>query len=403
MIPPTNNPDISVAAEWAGELDAWAEAHGLCGYDPFDVKQHPWIRAAQPWAPTRKVTTALCDLFPNTIRRVLRVAPTENPKAHALVALGALRLHQVSGDEAFLDRALGHLGWLRTNALNGHAGLCWGYPFDVFGKGVDTPRGTPIGVVSAIAGEAFLAAHALCGEDALLEAARSIAEFLLRGLPRLEADDGTYCFAYTPVDRRRVHNANLLAAALLFRVAAATGEDALREAAEPALRFTLARQREDGAWPYGVAVPDEAHDAGLLALVDHHHTGFVLRALHDIDTVRPDEALQDALGKGYHFYRRTLFRPNGMPVNEYGAYPVDIHACAEAVLCFAALSDRIPGALRHATAAMRWTYWWLRVPESGAVWQRKYPLHTARLVCPRWGVAWMHRALAEYLYRSLER
>lgn len=393
---PSNNPDIALAQEWWGQLDAWLETHGLEGYDPFDVKQHPWIRAAQPYYLPRRATTALCDLFPVGMRRLLRVAPTENPKAFALVSLGAMRMHQLTGGTAYLDRGLAMLDALRERATPGYAGLCWGYPFDIHAKGLDTPRDTPVAVLSAIAGEAFLLAHEITGDPCHLDAASSIAAFLLADLPRMEQDDGTVCFAYTPLDRRRVHNANLLAAAHLIRTGVKTGESPLIEAALPALRFTLDRQREDGAWPYGEYIEGEPYEAGLLSLVDHHHTGFVLRSLHDIHRVRPDSGLLKSLKKGFQFYQ-TLLEPSGMPLNEYGAYPVDIHGCAEAILCSSTLSAIFPPAERMAIRALRWAHWFLRNPADGAPWYRKYPWYTSKIVFPRWSAAWMYRAVAEYL------
>jgi len=399
---PSNAPEIALAQEWSEQLDAYIAVHGLVGHDPFDIKQHPWFRAAQTSRLKRRTATVLADLAPNTARRWLKIPPSENPKAHALVAHGDLRMFQLTGEERHLERARGSLRWLIAQATPGQAGLCWGYPFDVFGRGVDTPAGTPVGVISAIAGQAFLHAHALTDEESFLDAAHSIAQFLLEGLPRIEAEDGTHCFGYTPTDHRRVHNANLLAVEHLLAVWRLTGEDALREAAEPALRFTLERQREDGAWTYGEHSEAEPYEAGLMAVIDHYHTGFVLRSLHGIHQAAEDKAAQRALQQGFKFYK-TLYLPNGMPVSAHRKYPVDIHACAEAILCPVVISDSVFGTKKHATLALRWSHFHMRDHETGVPWHRKYPLHTARIVFPRWGVAWMYRALTEYLFRMYPR
>jgi len=395
---PSNNPDIALAQEWITALEAWINTHGLTGYDPFDVKQHRIIRAAQTHAASRKVTTALCDLFPKVVRRWLQVPPTENPKAHALTALGTMRLFQLTEDQAYLEKAVNHLEWLRKHPYEGCAGLCWGYPFDVYARGVDTPRGTPVLVVSVIAGEAFLQAYELTKQERHFEAARSIAAFLLHDIPRIEQPDGTFCFGYTPQDRRRVHNANLLAAEHLFRVWAVTGERELAEAAESALRFTLARQREDGAWHYGEFSAEEPYDAGNLRMIDNHHTGFVLRSLHGIQQARPDDNVLEAMRKGFRFYR-TLFTPAGMPRTAHGRYPVDIHACVEGILCPSMLSESVAGGKELATRVMRWTHFYLRDRATSVPYYRKYPGFTSRVVFPRWGVAWLYRGLAEYLFR----
>ena len=47
--------------------------------------------------------------------------------------------------------------------------------------------------------------------------AKSSARFLLDALNRTRDAEG-HCFSYTPLDRSRVHNVNLLAAELLARL-----------------------------------------------------------------------------------------------------------------------------------------------------------------------------------------
>src|SRR5690606_11968885 len=101
----------------------------------------------------------------------------------------------------------------------------------------------------------------------------------------------------------------------LITLSAATGEPHWAEAAAPALAFTLNRQREDGAWPYGEWRETEPYDRRLMALVDHHHTGFVLRSLETIHKLTEDPKPLDALRQGFTFYRK-LFSPVGMPITE---------------------------------------------------------------------------------------
>ncbi len=394
-----NDPAIALAQEWIGQLDAWFEQHGTVGPDPFDIKAHPLMRRMQRHKWPRRCATLACDLFPHASRRLLHIAPTDNPKTHALLALGGLRIFQTTQNEYWLDKARTNLDWLLRHPSPGFAGLCWGYPFAVSGQGLDTPPGTPAAVISAIAGEAFSLAHEVTGDTRHLEPIQSIARFMLADLPRLDGPEGTRCFGYTPGDRRRVHNANLLVAEHLIRAAVRTGMNECLEPALPALAFTLRAQREDGAWPYGYHDGADPYEAGLLDLVDHHHTGFVLRSLHAVEQMVPGSVPVETLERGFGFYRTRLVKPNGMPVNEYARFPVDIHACAEAVLCPSALSERFGKCGPTALAAMRWTHEFLRDRRTGAPWHRRYPMHVSRISFPRWGAAWMFRALAEYLYR----
>ncbi len=393
----SNQSIIAAAQSWVLELDTWIARHGLTGYDPFDVKQHGLVRRAQGRPLLRKGTTLLCDLFPLAARRVLGVAPSENPKAHALVALGKLRLFQLTADESYLDGAKASLDWLLRRGNKDFPGLCWGYPFDVTARGLNTPKDTPVAVVCAQGGEAFLRAASLTGNDSYVSAARSVATFLLEGLPYLDQPDGTGCFAYAVTDRRRVHNANLLVAAFLRQLADVAGENPGAERAERAEAFSLSRQRPDGAWPYGESDAAEPYEASLMRLVDHHHTGFVLRALHAIQHSRPTGDMEEALHRGMRYYR-TLFTPSGMPITASGRYPVDIHARAEGILCPSVLMKALPSARGLAQKTLKWTYLHLRRPADGAPYYRQYPFFRSKLVAPRWGVAWIYRALAEFLF-----
>jgi len=387
----------ALAVQWLERLTAYIDSNGLRGYDPFDVKQHPLIRATQPYKWPRRATTALCDVFPLTARRLLGIERTENPKAFALVAMGSLREYVRTQQPRELERAERHLRWLLEHASESHTGLCWGYPFHVFAKGLDSPPGTPIGVVCAIAGEAFALAYDLTKSEKYSEAVRRIAAFFLVEIPRMQTPDGRYCYGYTPKDLRRVHNANLHAVEHLCRTYRLTGDASYLRAAEPALDFTLRAQREDGSWSYGEWSPDEPYEKGLMAIVDHHHTGFVLRSLHAIHAVMDDDRIKKAATRGYEFYRDRLFTDDGMPITTYATYPVDIHACAEGIMCPSVLANWFHDARDVATRCVNWTAEHMRDEKSGLPYYRRYPWFVSRLLYTRWSLAWIYRALSEYV------
>lgn len=397
---PVNNPDVAVGQEWLESLEAWIDTQGLVGYDPFDVKQHGWIRAAQTRPFLRKATTVLTDMFPHLSRKLLGVKKTENPKAHALVAMGKLRLYELGCGDAKLEQARSHLEWLCEHPTPGFSGHCWGYPFDVYATGLHTPAHTPVLVISAIAGDAFCRAYALTGEECWRDVAISIATFIEQDIPRMDLDDGTACLGYTPQDRRKVHNASLLGAEHLYRVSAMTGDQRWADLAKPLVDFSVSRQCDDGAWHYGLWSEGEPYEKPLLDMIDHHHTGFVLRSLAGIYEITGDATLLPVIRSGFTYYRKELFGPWGMPINKHGKLPVDIHACAEGVLCPTRLAEHVIAAKGMAHLTLRWAHFFLRDRATGGPWYRKYPFFTSKIIYPRWGAAWMYFAICEYLHRE---
>jgi hypothetical protein len=396
---PSNDPDIALAEDWLADLETWLEDHGTAGPDPFDVKAHPLMRSVQEKPVLRRASTVLCDMAPHLSRKLLRIAPTENPKTHALLATGRLRLYQLTGDAPYRDAAEGHLRWLLDHACADYSGLCWGYPFPIRAQGLDTEAGTPICVIGAIAGEAFLLAHEINGAPEYLDAAISIAAHFLNDVPIFDSSTTASCFHYGPEDGRRVHNANLLVAQHLMEVAVLTDDESMARSALRAVQFSLDAQRQDGAFPYGDYRENDPYEAGLLSMVDNHHSGFVLRSLTAINCHAENKVISNALRRGYRYYKTDLLGENGMPRTEHGAFPVNIHACAEAVLCPAALSREVLGAKKQSILALRWAWSHMRNPKDGAPYYRKYKGFTSEITHPRWGVAWMYRAMAEYLWR----
>ncbi|NLN92609.1 MAG: hypothetical protein GX130_04765 [Candidatus Hydrogenedens sp.] len=397
-----NNRDVHIAQEWLVQLHRLIRESGPIGFDPFDIKAHPFLQGLQKRPLLRKTTTLLCDAFPEILRSMLQIRPSLNPKTPALFALGDLRLYELTKDTCHLDRARTYLKLLEDLARETPSGgLAWGYPFPLSGAGVALASHAPVTVVTAIAGSAFLRTAEITREERWLDTARKSMYFFLKDLPRIQCENERWCFAYALGDARRIHNANLLAVEYILRTALLTEEEDPAEELQPALQFSLEAQAEDGSWPYGARDSHEDFEPALMSLVDNHHSGFVLRSLHGIDLARPELApeLDALIRKGYRFYHQ-LFTPAGRPLEGQRRWPVDIHAAAEGILCPSVLSDRIRGTMNDALAIMRWTHEHMREPRSSAPWYRLYPVFSSRILYPRWSLAWMYRALAEYLYAS---
>lgn len=376
------------------------------GYDPYDGLTSPVARLF-PFK-QRLARTALTQLLkrsPFNLRPALGIAKELNSKGVALAARALMlfadrqgcRLpsritdapeYQPQGIEGDLEFLMCRLALLRST---GYAEACWGYPFDWQSRIFFVPRGTPNVVCTVFAGHAYLDWYERTGSEFVLNMATSSCRFLLDRLNRTKEAGGD-CFSYTPLDRSRVHNVNLLAAEFLARTFTKTGIDEYREAAERAMQYTVGRQRPDGSWPYG--------EADSQAWIDSFHTGFVLVSLKHLDEYLRVEGCKDALFAGYEFYEKRFFLADGTPGYYHdGLHPHDVHSAAQGVITFAEMTELMPNAKAMASKVVRWAIENLQSPKGFFYFQR-HRLYTIKIPYMRWAQAWMLYALSLYLSRN---
>jgi hypothetical protein len=187
----------------------------------------------------------------------------------------------------------------------------------------------------------------------------------------------------------------MLAAALLVRVYAVTGEASFRTAAEQAAAFTLSRQRSDGAWVYG-----EADDQGW---IDSFHTGFVLVSLKSLISHLERGDWLGGLRRGYDFYAKRFFLADGTPGYYHNRlYPLDVHSAAQAVITFCEMMELTPNARNLAARAVKWATQNLQAP-TGFFYFQRHRFYTNKIPYMRWSQAWMLYALSLFLTKSMGR
>ena len=374
------------------QLETWIERESFQGWDPYDALNSPLLKRMT--FRSRFFGIAWVQLLkrsPLNMRPLLRVPKGYNPKGMGLFMSSYLRKYQLTGDPKALDRVRFFAEWLYKNISPGYSGACWGYNFDWPNRGFFAPAGTPTAVNTAFIASAFLDLYELpsspCLEasDTPLGIARSACDFILRDLNRLEPSPYELCFSCTPLDHRWVHNANILGALLLARVYKYTEEETLARHAIASARFTAARQRSDGTWPYGEGKQD--------TWVDNFHTGFVLVALKQIAQYLDTKKFDRVLDRGYRFWKQHMFLPEGTP--KYypdRVYPIDIHNVAQAVLTFLEFADLDPEAREWAWRVARWSIEHMQDPKGYFHYQihRHYRI---RIPYMRWSQAWMFLAL----------
>lgn len=377
-------------------LLAWLEGNGLAGYDPYDILGASGFRrliSASSPSLVRRVLLSARHRYPRVTRRVFGVRPAVNAKGVGLLLASYMRLasEQAPGMRRRADECA---TWLIENPSSGYPGACWGYPFDWYTRKY-IPAFTPSAVVTATCGQALLDHAEEYGHETSHQAARGAATFLAQGLNRSANADGDICLSYTPVDEFQVHNASLMAAEYLLRASKAFSMPEWGELALSCMRFTLADQLDDGSFEYWAPAQRESSQ------IDNYHTGFVLRSLDAFARAGHDAAAQ-GLDSAWRHYRDTMLSPHGRPRHEPGAdTPLDIHSCAESILCPAVLSSRYPEAFELSRNAALWTIRNMRNADGTFIhgfWGR----HRRTMPYLRWGQAWMLRALAELLLAEEE-
>lgn len=376
------------ASRWlkaALALDRWMADRGDAGHDPFDFLTSPVVRRltfGSRWGAV--AWTQLGKRSPLQLRGVLGVPRARNTKGIGLTVAAQVRLARLVGGEGAQLRARELVDWLGTQRAEGYPGAGFGYPFPWANRNFHAPVGTPSSVVTAFVGHALLDAADAFGWEECAGLAAEGGTFVRAALNRLPGPDGSFCWSYTPLDRRWIHNASLLAASLVARLGRVSG-DGVEEALDAA-RFTVRAQRSDGSWPYGVARRD--------AWVDSFHTSYNLVALRTIGEAAGSGEFDDAIERGLDYWRRAFLVGPAVAYFPDAPYPVDLHAVAHTIVTLLTFRDRLPEAVATAERLAEWCIAEMRDP-AGFFYYQRHRRWTNRLPYMRWIQSWMLLALAE--------
>jgi hypothetical protein len=384
------------------KLDSWIAQTGWKGYDPYDIKAVPWIleltekgNNSKFWAFFREFVFEFFYTLPVLSRKLFRINKEINPKAMGLFSTGYLDLYKITNNKLFFEKSMYCLDWLMDNKIKVSDGNGWGYPFE-WQSGQRIPRNTPNGIVTTAVGDAFWNFYQYTNDKKYLDECIQICKFLV-SLPVDKIDAEKICFSYTPVFMNHVHNLNLFVAEFLIKTGVYVNNDDWIESGIKAVNYTVSSQKENGLFDYnGPPEPAQKH-------FDNYHTGFVLRMLHSIDKLIEREDVKVALKKGYNSYITNFFENETIPkLTPKKTYRIDIHSCAESILCLSTLSDIFAEAIQRAGKVLNWSienlqdntgyfyYGILKSRLTGIKFKSKIPYL-------RWGQAWMLRAISRYL------
>jgi polysaccharide biosynthesis protein VpsJ len=380
--------------ESIGRLSAWLERNDYRGYDTFDGLSSKLLR---PLTFNSKFLRIVLQQgvrrFPLNIRPLVGIGMNRSTKGMGFIARGFMRLHDATGEEMWRDKAETTLQWLIQNKSTGYSGACWGNHFDYQARGdFYLPARVPTVVWTSLIGHAFLDAFDRYHKEEYLQVAVSACEHISHDL-HLASDGETVCISYTPIHRNKVHNANTLGAGLLARVYSYNRNEAYRELAEKAIKYTAKYQRPDASWYYG--------EAEYLHWVDNFHTGYVLDSFKHYAEGTGDERFGQTLMNGYNYWKNTFFLSDGTPrYYDHKTLPIDIQCCSQAIDTLVFFHALDPESLPLAVKVAQWTINQMQDP-SGYFYYRRYSSWMVnRTPTLHWGQATMLCAMAG-LYKLL--
>ena len=284
-------------------LVTYCRVNDWSGYDPYDALNSR-LFAAAPVLDSRFPRIAVTQLLkrsPINLRPLLQIPKTQNPKAVALFICAFLKSPELStvDGEDLIDTLTHRLIALRSV---GTPYWCWGYSFAWQTRTIIVERAAPNLVCTTFVAGALLDLYEEYGRPEHLAIAVSAADYMLNEL--YWTDGELSGFAYPlPSVRVQVHNANLLAAALLCRLYRHTTESRFLAPALKMARYSAEKQRPDGSWYYG--------EAPTQRWIDNFHTGYNLGALHRISQYLDTEEFEPYVVSGLKFYRDHFFREDG--------------------------------------------------------------------------------------------
>jgi hypothetical protein len=383
--------DRRAAAEGlARRLERFGAERGWRGSDPYEgLNATRVVGPLRRSALGRRVVIQTVKRSPIDLRPLLGIPPRENASSVAWAA-SAYALNGFIGDGKARERLRRAIDLLRGLRSDRYPEPSWGYHFDFQSRIFFYASGKPNTIATAFAGMALLDAYDVLGDVRLLEEARDVGRFFMRRVPRTPDRVGAY-FGYFPGERAPIHNANMLACALLARLAAdGHDDDDFRGAALAGLAWTIDHQRSDGSWPYG--------ERPNLAWIDNFHTGYVLDAVRTcLDSGLAGAEVERAWLRGIAYHRRQLLLPDGTPkYHATGVYPLDAQCVAQSIQTLAIAGRCVPGAGDDAWRVFDFALRRMLGPDGLPLFQRRR-LWRNRAPHLRWVVAPMLLAIANLL------
>jgi hypothetical protein len=310
--------------------------------------------------------------------------------AHYAMGFFALAEAEPADADRHIARGRSFLAALDRQRSPGYEDPAWGYTFDWTTRYDVWPAGLPMITTVPYGYEAFEAGYEAVGEPEYLQTMEGVARFAAEQIPVTPTGPDAEAGAYTPVDRRRVVNANAYRGFLLIAAGLRFEREDWEAAGHRNLRYVLSSQRSDGSWPYSTDGTDD--------FVDNFHTCFVLKSLLKVWALTGDEEVRGAIVRGYGFYLARLVDDQGLPVPfaerpRLTLHRRDLYDYAEGINLAQLARDLVPeanGVLERLTSDLveRW-----QLPDGHFV-TRELALGRNKVPYHRWAQSQAFRSLA---------
>ena len=371
-----------------------AEKRDYSGYSKFDALNSRFLKFLcfnNKWL--RLIHTQVVKEFCFNIRPVLGVKKSRNPKGIALFARAYFFLYQKTNSIGWLKKGELLIQWLLKNPSPGACNLCWGYNFIWQNTIFLQNEYEPNAVVSVFVGEALIHAYRITEKKEYLNAACSVADFIIEELPVLHDSDNERANAY--VLRKAdaiVLNNQVLIGAFLVKVHKHTNDNRLKDIAQRHMNYCVNRKTDYNAWYY--TYPKEKSPITH----DNYHTGGILDGILEFFEETGDDRYMEVYWKGLDYYRKYLFESDGAPRwMSDKRYPYDIHGSAQGILTFKKAATHDPKYQSQAEMIADWTIKNLYRKKTHDFAYRQGRFFKWNYSLMRWCNAWMARALAELI------
>jgi rhamnogalacturonyl hydrolase YesR len=374
-----------------------AARQDFCGYSKFDALNSPVLLKLSfnnKWL--RLLYTQAIKASPINIRTVLGVKKSRNPKGIALFARAYFFLYEKTGNSDWLDLGESLLKWLLEHPSRGVANLCWGYNFIWQNTIFLQAQFEPNAVVTVFVGEALIHAYRITNKQKYLDAAKSVAQFVVNDLPILYESENERAIAYVmrKVDAVVLNN-QVLTGAFLAKVWRHTKDNHVLDCATRQLNYTVNRRTDYNCWYY--TEPKEKSPITH----DNYHTGGILDGLIEYFEETGNDSYMKIYRKGLVYYQNELFESNGAPrwMNDK-KFPFDIHGSAQGIITFKKAARYDSRYQDQADIILDWAINNLYRKKRHDFIYRQGRWFKWNYSLMRWCNAWMARALAELILVS---